>query len=120
MVFGLDDILVGGLLGGITAGGTALANSNNIDMMREQNEFNRRQAEINRMFQKDMSSTAYQRAMADMKQAGLNPMLAFQQGGASTPSGSAASGSAAKMENVLGTAVTIMAKKKSWARGLVI
>jgi hypothetical protein len=38
-------------------------------------------------FQKEMSSTAYQRGMADMKKAGLNPMLAFSKGGASTPQG---------------------------------
>ena len=38
-------------------------------------------------FQREMSNTAYQRSMADMKKAGLNPMLAFSKGGASTPQG---------------------------------
>jgi hypothetical protein len=41
-------------------------------------------------FQRQMSNTAYRRAVRDMKAAGLNPMLAAKIGGASTPSGAMA------------------------------
>lgn len=60
-------------------------------------KFSADQAQINREWQEQMSNTAYQRAVQDMRKAGINPMLAFSQGGASTPSGSAPSGNSASM-----------------------
>lgn len=57
--------------------GQERTNRQNIRMSREQMRFQER-----------MSSSAYQRAMQDMRKAGLNPILAGQMGGASSPAGS--------------------------------
>lgn len=59
--------------------------------------YNSAEALANRDWQEHMSSTAYQRAVEDMKKAGLNPILAFANGGASTPGGSAGTISGASM-----------------------
>lgn len=58
--------------------------------------FNAWQAKKDRDFQERMSNTAYQRSVADMEKAGINPALMYGQGQApaSTPGGSSATAAA--------------------------
>lgn len=87
-------LVAAGVLGGISAFGQERTNAQNAQLAREQ-----------MAFQSDMSNTSYQRAVADMQAAGLNPMLAYMQGGASTPGGQTA-----VMQNALGAGTTSAAQ----------
>lgn len=75
---------MGGILGALIGAGISLAGG------LLQNRSARSQASQQMAFQDRMSSTSYQRGMKDMKKAGLNPILAYKQGGATSPAGSMA------------------------------
>ena len=80
----------------------------------KQAEYNAREAEKNRQFQEYMSNTSYQRAVSDLKKAGINPLLAFYSlSGASTPSGDSASSSMINSNSLYtGLMSTILGDKK--------
>ena len=82
---------IAGALSGNSWIGPALSAAGGFFGQQDTNAQNRAMAERQMQFQSDMSGTAHQREVADLKAAGLNPMLSARYGGASSPAGATVS-----------------------------
>lgn len=98
--------LLGGALGGLFGyKGTQTQNVASADQAEKAMAFTKA-AQLRQMqFQERMSGSAHQRQIADMRKAGLNPILSAKYGGASSPAGSSAAGVAAPMHNTAAVAL---------------
>lgn len=117
---GVPGAILGGLSGIATAyneqQATNAANEQTWAMMNAQNTFNAQEAQKTRDWQTEMANTAHQREMKDLEAAGLNPVLAANDGGA-VPAGATASGSMGNVQkaDAIGAMQTALQERRQEA-----
>jgi len=85
--------IIGGIVGGpagAAVGATVGGTISSAQSIKDTNKLQVAEANKQLAFQERMSNTAHQREVADLRAAGLNPILSARYGGSSTPSGSMA------------------------------
>lgn len=114
---GVGGFLLGGPVGALAGASVGGAISSSAGV-KDTNAANKQMAQDQMGFQANMSNTSYQRAVEDMEKAGINPALAYSQGGASTPGGSSAQAMNEAFQPDLSGAIMNAASIKDTAAGI--
>lgn len=106
----MDPLTAALVMGGVSAVGAHLSSQNAANQASQS-------ADRQMQFQERMSNTSYTRQVQDLKDAGLNPNLAYPGGGASSPSGAAmTSDHPNPLEQLGSSAIQTVSLKKDLAK----
>lgn len=99
-MFGVDDAALALIAAGlVSTAGSLYVNRQNLKNQNMVNDVNWQIAAQNNATQIEMANTAHRREVADLRAAGLNPILSAGGSGSSTPSLTSVRGDAAQIEN---------------------